>query len=540
MARQFWPARIASTVSNPLLLEGRFIIRHAIRSVISKNLGEDDLKAGTEMFETCDLTKSVSEEEFGKKIGPLQKQLGVLQRSLREKKIPTIIVIEGWNAAGITMTTREIIQSLDPRGFTLHAIAKPTEEERARPFLWRFWVRTPRKGRIALFARSWYSRAISEEMQKVAWKKSLDERTVAINNFERQLSDDGTLILKFFLHITREEQKMRLEERERNPLTAWLVTTGIWNLNRHYTESIPVIDEFLEKTDTSWAPWHMVAAMDRNYAILKVYTLINRILEERLRNESGDALKKSHRKDLKLPKKNPVVRRSEPENACTREDCEQSLSSLQIEMLELHYLLFKRHIPLIIMYEGWDAAGKGGNITRIARYMNPLGYDVIPISAPSQVEKEHHFLRRFIKHYPRAGHIAIYDRSWYGRVLVERVEGFASETEWKRAYQEINEMEYDYISSSAGGIVKFWLEISQEEQLRRFKQRQDDPLKTWKITEEDWRNREKWNLYEEAIDEMLSRTNTRIAPWTVIESDDKWYARVKALQTVTETVRKLL
>jgi len=492
------------------------------------------------MFEKCDLTKSISEEDFARSIVPLQKRLGVLQRSLREQKIPTIILIEGWNAAGITMTTREIIQSLDPRGFTLHATAKPTEEERARPFLWRFWIRTPPKGRIALFARSWYSRAISEEMQKVAWEKSLDGRAVVINNFERQLIDSGTHILKFFLHITREEQRIRLQERERNPLTAWLVTTGIWNLHRHYEESLPVIDRFLDKTDTAHAPWHVVAATDRRYAILKVYSQIVKILEKRLEEVPDATSRQGLPKNLKLPKKNPVARRSTPENACSREDCEQALSSLQIEMLELHYLLFKRHIPLIIMYEGWDAAGKGGNITRIARYMNPLGYDVIPIAAPSRIEKEHHYLRRFIEHYPRAGHIAIYDRSWYGRVLVERVEGYASDAEWKRAYQEINEMESDYVFSSGGGIVKFWLEISREEQLRRFQQRQEDPRKTWKITDEDWRNREKWDLYEEAVEEMLARTNTRIAPWTVIESDDKWFARVKALQTVTEAARKLL
>jgi polyphosphate kinase 2 (PPK2 family) len=209
-------------------------------------------------------------------------------------------------------------------------------------------------------------------------------------------------------------------------------------------------------------------------------------------------------------------------------------------MQEFQYLLYKRNIPVIIMYEGWDAAGKGGNITRIARYMNPLGYDVIPVAAPSTGEKEQHYLRRFIEHYPKAGHVAIYDRSWYGRVLVERVEGFCSKPEWERAYREINEMEQDYIYSSGGGIVKFWLEISKEEQLKRFEQRAADPKKIHKITEEDWRNREKWDLYNDAIDEMLSRTNTRIAPWTVIESDDKLYARVKALQTVTDCVKKLL
>jgi polyphosphate kinase 2 (PPK2 family) len=209
-------------------------------------------------------------------------------------------------------------------------------------------------------------------------------------------------------------------------------------------------------------------------------------------------------------------------------------------MLNMHYLLFKRKIPLIILYEGWDAAGKGGNITRISRYMNPLGYDVIPVGPPDETEKNHHYLWRFVRNYPRAGHVAFYDRSWYGRVLVERVEGFATKSEWQRAYREINEMEEDYIYSSGGGIVKFWLEISREEQLKRFKQRENDPMKVHKITQEDWRNREKWSRYEEAVDEMLARTNTRIAPWTVIASDDKLFARVTATRAVVDCIRSLL
>jgi len=274
--------------------------------------------------------------------------------------------------------------------------------------------------------------------------------------------------------------------------------------------------------------------------ILKVYSILVKTLEKRTESVNDSKSKKERLREPVLPKKNPVKRISVPENTCTKEECQQTLSNLQIEMLELHYLLFKRKIPLVIMYEGWDAAGKGGNITRIARYMNPLGYDVIPIAAPDQSEKEHHYLWRFIKNYPRAGHIAIYDRSWYGRVLVERVEGFCSPAEWQRAYQEINEMEEEYVTSSGGGIVKFWLEISKDEQLKRFQQRASDPSKIHKITEEDWRNREKWDLYDEAIDEMLARTSTQLAPWTVVESDDKWYARVKALTTVIDCARRLL
>jgi polyphosphate kinase 2 (PPK2 family) len=264
------------------------------------------------------------------------------------------------------------------------------------------------------------------------------------------------------------------------------------------------------------------------------------MLENRSLEIHEASVKKGKARSISKPPKMPVKRRSSPESSHSKEECQDTLNDLQVEMLELHYLLFKRKIPFIIVYEGWDAAGKGGNITRFARFLNPLGYDVIPVSAPTENEKQYHYLRRFIKHFPVAGHIAIFDRSWYGRVLVERVEEFCSENEWQRAYQEINEMEQDYVESSGGGMVKFWLEIDKDEQLKRFKQREEDPLKQYKITEEDWRNREKWDKYDIAVEEMLARTNTPSAPWVVIESDDKWYARAKALKTVIRNIEKLL
>ncbi|MDD1703180.1 MAG: polyphosphate:AMP phosphotransferase, partial [Methanoregula sp.] len=454
----------------------------------------------------------IDTETFEKKIAPLEERLGVLQRAFREEKIPVVIVMEGWDAAGITRSTKMVIRSLDPRGFTLHTIEQPTDNERVRPFMWRFWIRLPAKGRIAIFARSWYSRAISGEMQKPGWTKSLKSRISAINNFERQVAADGTIIVKFFLHIEKDEQKRRFIKRETDPLTAWLVNPALWDIHHHYDLSLPIIDDLLIKTDTTFAPWHVLDATDENFAVRKIYSILVKTLEKTLAERTNGKTKKPA--DPLLPEKNPVHRISRivvDENSCAREVCQPALDRLQAEMPRVQSLLFKRKIPLIIVFEGWDAAGKGGNITRIARYMNPRGYDVIPVSAPDETEKSHHYLWRFVKNFPRAGHIAIFDRSWYGRVLVERVEGLCTKYEWQRAYREINEMEDDFVSSTGGGITKFWLEISKDEQLRRFEQRQADPLKQWKITEEDWRNREKWDLYDTAVDEMLARTNTETA-----------------------------
>jgi polyphosphate:AMP phosphotransferase len=483
----------------------------------------------------------INEKTFARTLSPLQEHLGILQRALRDACIPVIIVMEGWDAAGITRSTQMVIQSLDPRGFTLHTIEQPTDNERVRPFMWRFWIRLPPRGRIAIFARSWYSRAISAEMQRPSWTKSLTGRIIAINNFERQLTEDGAVILKFFLHIDKDEQQRRFEARESDPLKAWLVTPALWDLHKHYENSLPVIEDLLKKTDTASAPWHILDATDENYAVLEIYHSLIATLEKTIQHRAKGKPKKPG--NPLLPEKRPI-RRSQVlkpgETTCTKEECQPTLDRLQEEMPRVQALLYKRKIPLIILYEGWDAAGKGGNITRLARYMNPRGYDVIPVSAPDATEQSHHYLWRFVRNFPRAGHIAIFDRSWYGRVLVERVENYCTKYEWQRAYHEINDMEADFVYSTGGGIIKLWLEISNDEQFRRFEERKNDPLKQWKITDEDWRNREKWNQYDKAIDEMLARTSTKIAPWTVIQSNDKWAARVKTLEIVAEHCRNLL
>jgi polyphosphate kinase 2 (PPK2 family) len=222
-----------------------------------------------------------------------------------------------------------------------------------------------------------------------------------------------------------------------------------------------------------------------------------------------------------------------------REEYEKTLDIYQKRIRELEHEVYVERLPVVIVYEGWDAAGKGGNIKRLVAKMDPRGYEVIPIAAPNDIEKAHHYLWRFWMQMPKAGHIAIFDRSWYGRVLVERVEGFAQLHEWKRAFREINEMEQQWVNFGAV-LFKFWLHISPEEQLRRFEERQKNEHKKWKITEEDWRNREKREQYREAVDEMLLRTSTSSAPWHVIESNSKLYARIKVLKTVVHGLEEKL
>jgi polyphosphate kinase 2 (PPK2 family) len=225
--------------------------------------------------------------------------------------------------------------------------------------------------------------------------------------------------------------------------------------------------------------------------------------------------------------------------ALDKETYKKELILNQVELAKLGYQVYVQQRPVLILFEGWDAAGKGGAIKRVTEKLDPRGYVVYPIAALQGEDKTHHYLYRFWRRLPEAGQIAILDRSWYGRVMVERIEGYCSEVDWKRAYREINQFERQLVDFGTI-LFKFWLHITKDEQLRRFEERRADKLRAWKLTDEDWRNREKWDLYEEAVNEMLLKTSTLTAPWTVVEGNDKYYARVKVLRTLVEKLGKEL
>lgn len=485
------------------------------------------------MLEKIDLTKKIEKTEYKGIITDLELKLAELQREAKDLKIPVIIVFEGWDAAGKGTMINRLILSMDPRGFTVYPTNPPNEEERLRPFLWRFWSNTPEKGRISVFDRSWYGRVLVERVDKIVkknvWSVAYDE----IKSFERQLVDDGAVIIKFFLHIDKKEQKKRFKKLQKNPATAWKVTKDDWKHHKQYREYFAAVEDMLAKTDTEYAPWTIVEAHDRRFASVKIFKTIIDALERKKFNLQHTEEKHGSFVKSTIDVKNissSVLDKVDLSVSLTREEYSAALKKYQKRIRELEHEVYVRRIPIIVVYEGWDAAGKGGNIKRLVRGMDPRGYEVIPIAAPNDIELAHHYLWRFWTKIPKAGHIAIFDRSWYGRVLVERVEGFCTEEEWKKAYREINEME-EHLANFGTVLIKFWVHIDKEEQLRRFKARQETPYKQWKITEEDWRNREKWDLYKTAVDEMLFRTSTIHAPWTIVESNSKWYARIKALKT---------
>ena len=491
------------------------------------------------MLEKIDLSKKVDKKTYRRVMDEAEEKLGLLQRECKDAGIPVILVFEGMGAAGKGVQINRLIQALDPRGFDVYACDRPTEDEQMRPFLWRYWTKTPAKGRIAVFDRSWYRSVQVDRFDGLTREDKLGDAYQDILSFEKQLCDDGTVIMKFFLYIDKDEQKKRFKKLEGSKETSWRVTEEDWNRNKDFDRYLKMNEEMLEKTDTDYAPWVIIEAVDKDYAALKIVSTVMDRLEYELEHRSPEDGKQAQRQESKTRErfKNGVLSGIDLSKSLTEEEYKTRLKKLQKRLAELHSELYRLRIPVVIGFEGWDAGGKGGAIKRLTSNLDPRGYRVNPTAAPNDIEKVHHYLWRFWNSVPKAGHIAIFDRTWYGRVMVERIEGFCSEAEWRRAYQEINEME-SHMANAGAVVLKFWLHIDKDEQERRFKERQANPAKQWKITDEDWRNREKWDQYEEAVNEMLIRTSTTYAPWIVVEGNDKRYARVKVLQTVVDALEK--
>ncbi len=488
------------------------------------------------MLGQIDVNKTMDKKTYDSKMEQLEVRFGELQRECKEKKIPVMVVFEGLDASGKGTLINRMIQSLDPRGFKVFTLGREKEDEVMRPYFWRFFTKTAERGRMHIFDQSWY---------KGFYEKDLSEKDVL--DFEEMLTEDGTLIVKFFLMISQEEQKKRLDKLQKNSETSWRVTQRDKENNKNYEKCLKKYDRILVHTDTANAPWTVVEATDKLYATCKIVTTMVEKMEKAVMEATKAA--KVSTGDTEMPDqpskteaekfRNGVLQGIDLDKTLTREEYKRKKKELQKRLLVLHNKMYLKRVPVILAFEGWDAGGKGGAIKRLTQAMDPRGYEVVPVAAPNDIEKAHHYLWRFWEKIPKAGHMAIFDRTWYGRVLVERIEGFASEEEWSRAYSEINNMEEQF--TNAGYIVlKFWMHIDKEEQERRFHERENTPAKQWKITDEDWRNRAKWDEYEKAVDEMVVRTSTENAPWIVVEANSKYYARIKVLETVVAALEERL
>ena len=496
------------------------------------------------MLEKLDLNLTISKEEYKELIGELELRLAALQREFREKQIPVVVVFEGWKASGKGSCINRLMRSIDPRGFKVFSLDVPSREDKLRPYLWRYAGKIPRAGYIAIFQRSWYKQVLSDriegELPEHHWKQAYNE----IEAFERQHSDAGYVLVKFWTHISKKEQESRFRKMESKPSEAWHVTPEAWEQHHKYDQYVDAAEEMFLKTSTAEAPWTLVEAENKYFMRIKVFETLIHAMESALeQHKHKNAFKPVMGDPVDLKKYRTVLMNSRSFLSkynkhidIERDDYDKRLHKLQKEVRELHHQMYMDRIGACLVFQGWDAAGKGGAIRRLLAPLDPRGFEVVTIGAPTKIELAHHYLWRFWTRLPKAGHLTIFDRSWYGRVLVERIEGFCSRDEWQRAYQEINEFE-QMITNFGMVIVKYWLHIDKDEQLRRFQSREETPHKQWKITDEDWRNREKWEHYELAVADMIQKTSTSHAPWTVVEGNNKHHARLKVIQTFVDAIK---
>ena len=487
------------------------------------------------MFEKLARVPIESEKSAIKaEISALKSRLTIQQQQIKQAKLPVVVLIEGWGAAGKGSLISDIILNIDPRSFNVFSINPPTEEESRHPFLWRYFQKIPEAGQFVFFDSGWYGETVQNRMDDALSGKEYRRRIQSINNFERQLSDNGYLVVKFFLHIPKKIQDERFEKLLSSQNTEWRVSKADKRENKHYEEYASAWDELMDKTDTAAAPWHIIDGSERA-KWLEVYRVLTKAIDAALAGERPACAPAEEKFPLlSMPLLCDVFLQQEVEE----DDYRSRLKEARSRLGDLHNRIYRQKIPVILVYEGWDAAGKGGNIKRVAAALDPRGYEVVPIASPDKHELSRHYLWRFWNHIPKTGHIAIFDRSWYGRVMVERIEGLCGDA-WKRAYREMNEFEKE-LSDWGAVILKFWLHIDKDTQLERFSDRQNTPEKRWKITDEDWRNREKWDRYEVAVNEMLQKTSTAYAPWHIIESTDKKYARLKVLGIVIDALEAAL
>jgi polyphosphate:AMP phosphotransferase len=492
------------------------------------------------MFESAELGHKIKKSVYEKEVPPLRMALLDAQLELsKAASFPVIILIGGLDGAGRGATVNLLNAWMDPRHIQTHGMGEPSDEELDRPMMWRFWRALPPKGKIGAFLGSWYTWPILNRVKGLTKAADLEQSLERAKKLEQMLVDEGALLIKFWLHLSKEKQKKRFKALEKDPLTRWRVTQRDWQHYKDYDKFQEVHENVIRHTSTAAAPWIIVEGEDANYRDLTVGKVILKAIQGRIEQEQMPPPK-----SVAPPLLPPIDDLHVLKSLDMTQSLDKDAFKLKLEKYQGRLNALTRHpkfkyMSVIAVFEGNDAAGKGSTIRRVTGALDARHYQVIPIAAPTEEERAQPYLWRFWRHLPRKGRFAIFDRSWYGRVLVERVEGFCAEGDWMRAYGEINEFEAQMVRHHLL-VVKFWLAITKEEQLRRFTDRQQTPFKSFKITDEDWRNREKWELYERAVCDMVDRTSTLLAPWTLVEANDKGFARIKVLKTLCQMIETKL
>jgi len=489
------------------------------------------------MIDILKLGPEISKDEYRKRVPSLRVELQHAQYQLRKGGFPVIVLLGGDDLSGVAEAAQVLNEWMDPRSMRIHAFGPLSEEERRRPPFWRYWKVLPADGTTGVLLGGWTVRAIADRLAGDTGSKGFESRLDKIRDLESMLVADGALLLKFWLHLDPGAYKKRVKQARENPQRAWRIHPSQWFLQKNFDRSVKVVRKALKTTGTPAAPWRVVDSADARRRNLAVADTILEAIATRLKAEAQLSEPQLKRKVPSARGEDGALASVDLAQTLTKEKYDRQLERWQGKLHRLADRALRRGVSTVLAFEGWDAGGKGGVIRRLCAALHPTNNRVIPVAAPSDEERVHHYLWRFWQQLPPAGRMAIFDRSWYGRVLVERIEGFASEAEWSRAYDEINAFEA-MLTDHGVVVAKFWMHIDRQEQLRRFKDREKTPFKQYKITEEDWRNRERWGDYERAVNEMVARTDTKRAPWVIVPANDKRFARIHVIKTVSRLLSR--
>ena len=490
------------------------------------------------MFESAELGHKIKKSVYEQEVPALREALLDAQMGLvKSGAFQVIILMGGVDGAGRGPVVNLLNKWMDPRHIQTHGMGEPSDEELDRPMMWRFWRALPPKGKIGVFLGTWYTWPVLNRVKGITKDADLDQSLERAVQLEKMLVDEGALVLKFWLHLSKTEQEKRFKELEKSSL---VYEKHDAKQLKSYDAFQAVHDKVVRHTNTAEAPWLVVESSDIQYRNLTVGKMVLKAIQERLQLETVPQ-PRTMAPPLMLPSIDNLhlLKALDMTRTIDKQDYKVKLEKLQDRLSKLVRDPKFQHMSVIAVFEGNDAAGKGGSIFRVTGALDARTYQVIPIAAPTEEERAQPYLWRFWRHLPRKGRVTIFDRSWYGRVLVERIEGFCSESDWMRAYNEINEFEAQ-MGRNNFLVVKFWLAITKDEQLRRFEERQQIAFKRFKITDEDWRNRDKWEQYEQAVCDMVDQTSTLHAPWTLVEANSKNFARIKVLKTLCDRIEAKL